>query len=72
MVGMQQAADTVDRVIDIANGPGLESVTGTVTGAPASACRMNVGIARPSRARVRGPKVLKIRTILVSTRCVVR
>ena len=41
----------------------------TVIGRSCSAWRMNVGIARPSCGRIRGPYVLKIRTIAVSTPC---
>ncbi len=39
----------------------------TVSGSPASACVTKVGTARPSSGRIRGPWVLKIRTIAVST-----
>src|SRR5205807_10345051 len=38
-----------------------------VSGSPASACVMNCGTARPSSLRMRGPYVLKMRTIRVST-----
>ena len=38
----------------------------TVIGAPVSACPMKAGIARPSFNRMRGPNVLKIRTMRVS------
>ena len=44
----------------------------TVIGSPASPWRTNVGIARPSWGRIRGPYVLKIRTMPVSTPCAVR
>jgi hypothetical protein len=37
-----------------------------------SACDAKVGIARPSFGRIRGPCVLKIRTMEVSTPCVRR
>jgi hypothetical protein len=39
----------------------------TVNGTPRSAWLMNVGIARPSSGRIRGPYVLKIRTMAVSS-----
>ena len=41
----------------------------TVTGLPSSDWRKKVGIARPSFARIRGPYMLKIRTIAVFTPC---
>src|SRR2546421_378735 len=41
----------------------------TVRGCPASDCRMNVETARPSLGRIRGPYVLKILTMHVSTPC---
>ena len=39
----------------------------TVTSSLRSACDMNAGTARPSLTRMRGPYVLKMRTILVSS-----
>lgn len=39
----------------------------TVRGSPASAWLMSEGTIRPSFARIRGPYVLKIRTMRVST-----
>ena len=44
----------------------------TVIGRPVRACVAKAGIARPSFGRIRGPWVLKIRTIAVSTPCVRR
>jgi len=44
----------------------------TVRGWPDNACLMNVGMARPSAGRIRGPNVLKMRTIAVSIPCVLR
>jgi hypothetical protein len=44
----------------------------TVIGWPVSAWLAKAGIARPSFGRMRGPCVLKIRTIAVSTSCVRR
>ena len=57
-------------VVDVAeaSGSALPSPN-TVSGLPASAWRTKVGIARPSWARMRGPYVLKMRTIAVSTPC---
>jgi hypothetical protein len=39
----------------------------TVIGSPRSAWLMKVGMARPSSGRIRGPYVLKIRTMAVSS-----
>ncbi len=46
----------------------------TVTSSPRSACMMKFGTTRPSSVRMRGPNVLKMRTMRVSTpvRAVVR
>ena len=41
----------------------------TVSGLSVSAWRRKVGMARPSCGRIRGPYVLKIRTMQVSTPC---
>ena len=45
----------VDEVVDVADRPGLAAVAGDGDRLARSACRMKVGIARPSSGRMRGP-----------------
>ena len=57
------------RTVHMNGEPAAADTPNTVTGFPSSAWRRNVGIARPSLARMRAPYVLKMRTIAVSTPC---